>query len=303
MPEEFLNRSEAPLTAAEWDMIDRTVVETARNILVGRRFLNVIGPLGIGVQTAPNYIYRGVEKANISLLMKEDETPLRASRRFDLVLPVIYKDFWLFFRDIENSRQYGLPLDLSSAAAAAAFVAQGEDDLIFNGNPELGQNGLLNIPGLISAEMNDWGKMGSAFGASTNAIARLVDAGFFGPYALIVSPVNFARMARVFENTGVLEIEQIRKVMTAGVFQTPVLADDTAVVVSTGPQNFDLLIGQDMSVAYLSQQDLNHPFRVFESLVLRIHRPGSVVVLGGGAATKQAAAVEEEGATRGRRRR
>jgi uncharacterized linocin/CFP29 family protein len=38
----------------------------------------------------------------------------------------------------------------------------------------------------------------------------------------------------------------------------------------------DLAVGLDLSTAYLESSNMNHLFRVVESLVLRIRRPGAV---------------------------
>jgi uncharacterized linocin/CFP29 family protein len=46
-------------------------------------------------------------------------------------------------------------------------------------------------------------------------------------------------------------------------------------------QNFDLAVSQDFKTAYLGAQNMNHPFRVLESVVLRIKRPGSICVIEG----------------------
>lgn len=281
MPDIF-NRAEAPLTPVEWDHIDRIVVETARKALVGRRFVDVSGPLGAGVQTAPSYIYTGTQMGEIKLLPEDDPNPLRAQARMQPVIPVIYKDFQLYWRDIETARTFNIPMDLSAAAAAAAFVAQREDDLIINGNAELGYTGLTTAEGREVLPQSNWETMGSAFADAVAAMQRLVSEGFFGPFAMVVSPIRFANMARVYENTGVLEIEQVRKIMTAGVFSTPVIADNVVLVVSTGPQNFDLIVAQDYTVAYLTQNNLNHPFRVLESVLLQIHRPGAICTLEAG---------------------
>ena len=43
---DFLDRDAAPLTSAEWTRIDEAVVKTARQSLVGRRVIEVLGPLG-----------------------------------------------------------------------------------------------------------------------------------------------------------------------------------------------------------------------------------------------------------------
>ena len=54
-----------------------------------------------------------------------------------------------------------------------------------------------------------------------------------------------------------------------------------ALLVDSGAQNMDLAVGVDLSVAYVESSNLNHRFRVLESLVLRIRRPGAICVFAG----------------------
>ena len=280
---DFLLREQAPLDATEWERFDSAIVQTARRQLVGRRFLNLVGPLGAGVQEVPTYVFVGVEPGMLSIVGEEDPKPIKAAERLHPVIPLIYKDFWIYWRDIETSRRFGIPLNLSAAAAAAAFVAQREDDLIFNGNADLGYVGLTNVEGRNVLSKLDWAESGNAFSDAVAAMQRLVGQGFYGPFVLVVSPTLYASMARVYANTGVLEIEQVRKIMTAGIYQTPVLPDDVVLVASVGPQNFDLVVSQDLVTAYLTPENLNHAFRVLEAVVLRIHRPGAICTLQAGA--------------------
>jgi uncharacterized linocin/CFP29 family protein len=60
------------------------------------------------------------------------------------------------------------------------------------------------------------------------------------------------------------------------VYPTAVLPEPTALLVDSGAQNMDLAVGLDLSTAYIESSNLNHRFRVLESLVLRIRRPGAV---------------------------
>ena len=46
------------------------------------------------------------------------------------------------------------------------------------------------------------------------------------PFALVVSPALYAGLNRIHDGTGVLELEQVRKIATAGVYQTPVLGNN-----------------------------------------------------------------------------
>jgi uncharacterized linocin/CFP29 family protein len=81
--------------------------------------------------------------------------------------------------------------------------------------------------------------------------------------------------------TGMMEIEYIRQIITQGVYFSSVIPDGKILVASTGVQNFDLAVAQDLKTAYLGAQNMNHPFRVFETVVLRIKRPGSICVIEG----------------------
>lgn len=279
---DFLDRQAAPLRDEDWQQIDTLVVEVARRQLVGRRIIPVFGPLGAGAQDVDYDVFTGTDEAVVSTL-GESTDPVRARRRVHEHLPMIYKDFLLYWRDIESSRMLGTPIDLGAAAAAASFCAQKEDDLIFNGNDELGYPGLTTVEGRQTIKAGDWDVPGTAFNDIVAATRNLLAEGFFGPYAVVLNPVAFSQMQRVYANSGVLEINHVREIATGGVFQTPILRDKIGLVVSLGIQNFDIAIGQDLITAYLGPEKMNHPFRVMESLVLRIKRPGAVCTIEGSA--------------------
>lgn len=274
---DYLMRDQAPLSPEQWEQIDRTVVEVARQFLVGRRFIPVYGPLGAGMQAIISNVFGGIGDATVDILGDAETSPVLVETRRAEILPMLYKDFRLNWRDIEASRQLGIPLDTGPAAAAAYAVALAEDRLIFYGSAE--SPGLLNLEKRTRSSRGDWHQVGGAFESVVSATAQLIANGFPGPYAVITSPQLYAAMTRVFGNTGVLEIEQIRQLATAGVFQTPILDENQAVVVATGRQNMDLAIGQDLTTAFLETTNMSHNFRVFEILALRVKRPGAVCTL------------------------
>jgi uncharacterized linocin/CFP29 family protein len=275
----FLTHEHLPLTAERWRELNLSVVDVARRRLVGRRFLDLYGPLGAGVQAVHNDVFAGNERAAIGVLGDEPTLPVRTAGRQLLPVPILYKDFSLYWRDLQTSEQSGSPLDMSAAAGAASYVADREDDMIFNGVGELGLPGILNVPGRSVMPLGDWNQVGNALQTVTQAIERLVEAGFYGPYCLVVSPHLYAKLARFVENTGVSELGHIRELCTDGVFRSNVVPMNRAVLLSTGPQNFDLAVAQDFRVAYLGAEQMNHPFRVFECAVLRIKRAQAICTL------------------------
>lgn len=187
-----------------------------------------------------------------------------------------YQDFWLHWRDLESSGRFGVPLDLTKAAAAAAACAQAEDRLIFDGDPALGLDGLRTVDGRQTPPMRDWRGAGEAFADVVDGVRLLTAAGFPGPYALAVSPRLYAELNRIFDNTGVLELEQVEKLARRGVYPSSVLAEPAAVLVDSGPQNMDLALALDLSAAFVESTNLNYRMRVVESLVPRIHRPAAI---------------------------
>jgi uncharacterized linocin/CFP29 family protein len=272
----YLQRDQAPLSADQWVSLDRAVEQTARAALVGRRFIPLVGPFGPGVEALPSDTLSGAATGQVDLLGDVAGDVVGVERRRYLPLPLIYKDFWVHWRDLESARQFALPLDTSKAAAAGAICAQAEDRLIFDGDPALGLPGLRGVEGRQTPAMKDWEAAGQAFADVVDGVRLLTAAGFPGPYALAVSPRLYAELNRVFDNTGVLELEQVEKLARRGVYPSAVLPEPSAVLVDSGAQNLDLAVAVDFSTAFVESTNLNYHMRVLESLVLRIHRPGAI---------------------------
>jgi uncharacterized linocin/CFP29 family protein len=154
-----------------------------------------------------------------------------------------------------------------------------EDELIFYGDQKLGAEGLMNASGRLTVELGDWTESGAGYDAIVEATRKLNESGHYGPYAVVVSPRLYSLLHRIFEKTGVLEIETIRQLAVDGVFQSNRIRGDTGVVISTGRENMDIAVAMDMTTSYLGAQHMNHPFRVLESLILRIKHPDAICTL------------------------
>ncbi|MCI0569691.1 MAG: bacteriocin family protein [Myxococcaceae bacterium] len=284
MPD-FLGHAENPLREEEWARLNETVIQVARRTLVARRILDLYGPLGAGVQSVPDDEYTGVSEGAVDIVGERDTAAVFTDVRRFKTIPIVYKDFLLHWRDIETARIHNMPLDVSAAAGAAALCAQMEDELVFYGAPKLGHEGLMNATGRNTVPLGDWSASGGGYNAMVEATRKLNEAGHYGPYAVILSPRLYSLLHRIFEKTGVLEIETIRQLASDGVYQSNRLRGDSGVVVSTGRENMDLAVGVDMVTAYLGATKMNHPFRVLETVMLRIKHPDSICTLEGGSAT------------------
>ncbi len=270
--------SEVCLRQEDWEKLQRAVHETVESHLVGRKFVEVYGPLGAGTQCAPFDTYDIPSRGSIDML-GEGNKAIHPLKRDIAHIPLIYKDFWLFYRDIEASKKGETPLDMSAGVGAAVAAARSEDDLIFNGMPEMGMAGLLNVNGRNVLKLSDWSVIGNGFQDVVLAVEKLVSLGFNGPFALIVSPRLYAYLHRVYERTGQLEIKGVRELMKGGVYQSYIFKKDVALVVALGRQNLDLAVGTNFHVEYWGPENLNHRFRVVGSSVLRVKCPQAICTL------------------------
>jgi uncharacterized linocin/CFP29 family protein len=275
---DFLMRDDSPLNPQEWQSLDGMVVGTARASLVGRRFVRIYGPLGPGVQAVFVDRLTNVVPGVIDVYGEADAAQVAPASRQVIALPLLYKDFRIFWRDAAAARAQGFPTDFAPAAAAAAMLARTEDELIFHGMA--GQPGLMTVDGHANVgKVSGWANAGDALATVAQARQTLVANGAMGPYALALSPDLYALLWRVDGQMGRLELELVQQVADAGVFQTPVLGPGEGVLVSTGLDVLDLAVAEDMQVAFLGPANMNLMFRVFESVALRIRRPEGICVL------------------------
>lgn len=267
----YLSRESSALPQELWNEIDSTVISAAEKTLTGRRFLHVYGPLGIGAESIP------VDSANDLEEVSEDGLITTKGRKF-LEIPAVYEDFTLSARDLENSKKLGYPVDLTKVKYAAEVCARREDRLIFFGNIKHGYEGLLTAPGVQKIQRSDWTAGENAFSDVAAAIGIFTSKGIYGSYALSVSPDLYYQLQRIQPGTGLLEIDRIAKLLSGNVLNAPALGTGKAVLVCSEPENMDLVVGQDITTAYLEQEELNHSFRILETVLLRLKRREAVAV-------------------------
>jgi uncharacterized linocin/CFP29 family protein len=282
MMEEYLMRNDAPFSAEEWAKLDGLVVGVAKKLLVGRRVVEVFGPLGAGTQMVQVSQYHvtaacqhtgdDVECGDDCCDCGGDCDAIDVEKRLILSVPFIHKDFVLRWLDVASAKQNGLPVDFGPAGAAAAMVANKEDEMVFGA--------MLSQEGRTTVKATDWSEPGSVFANLVSATTALAQNGFFGPYTVVVSPAVYAMLHRPMQGgMGMLEIKQAKELASGGVYQTPALQENQAIVVSQGVQNMDLAVAQDLTTAYLGPERMDHVFRVMESLVLRVKRPGAICTI------------------------
>lgn len=274
-----MNVTNNPLAPEQLEYLQQECVREARRTLVGRRLLGIYGPLGAGLASVSIEQYGPDEDAEIDLLGKTDPKPIVGNRESFQRVPILYKDFVLHWRDVSFAKKLGAPLDASRAIRAAHSVADREDTLLFNGDERLGQTGLLNAPGRSTVARSDWSKYGSAYKDVVKATEVLLSHSHHRPFALAVSAQDYARLVQQKEGQFAPELDSIARLCDDGVFNSPTIPEGKAVLLSTGDQNFDIAVTEDLTIAFLGERDQDYPFRVYECLTLRVKRPTAICTI------------------------
>jgi uncharacterized linocin/CFP29 family protein len=257
---DFLGRDEAPLNNEQWEKLDNIVTDTIRNYIAGRRFISLYGPLGAGMPA--------VFMPELSV---SDNEPVMEKGTKLVEFKELQQDFIMTWKSFETSSRMGIPVDWAVAAAAAYQFALKEDREIFKT--------ILEAEGKLSLKAGDWTEAGGVLCNITGAISKMVSLGHIGPYALLMSPASHAMVYRFFGNNSIMEIKVLEELMKSGVFITTHLSDNQLLLVETGSMNMDLALGMDVRTAYVGPEDMNHRFRILETVVLRIKRPSSICLI------------------------
>jgi uncharacterized linocin/CFP29 family protein len=272
--------TELPLSEDQAQQMLAAAVSEVRRTVVGRKLVSLFGPLGAGVESVPLETIKEDDEAQVDLEGSPDRSPIRTHEQETYIrVPLIFKDFQLHWRDVKWSQDMKAPLDLTNAVRAAHKVGDAEDKLIFLGHEQLRLHGLLNHPGTLQVERNDWKTAGSPAKDVYAAITALLEADHHFPYALVTSVDMYEALLKPVKESPALELEQLGKLFDDGIMWSPQIPSGTAAVISTGAQNFDIAVAEDLQIAYLGPSDMNYRFRVYESLVLRVKRPTAICVI------------------------
>ncbi|MFP4499131.1 MAG: family 1 encapsulin nanocompartment shell protein [Vulcanimicrobiota bacterium] len=263
MANKYLTRDDAFFDNKAWHLIDNVMIESAKSQMVGRKLLKVKGPYGLGLKVVP---------------LKDEE--IEEGISMSSVLPVLYinRNFTLNKRDLAAFEHEGVPLDTSSVSEAAIWCARSEDDIIFNGKKNA--SGLLNIKGANKVSLMKWEDVGAAANDIINAVTKLDEAGFHGPYTMALSPERYNQLYRRYPRGHGTEMEHLKTIVTDGIYKAPVLKKG-GVLLASGEQYVSIVLGQDMFIGFTGPAEDQVEFTISESLALRVTNPKAIMVLNG----------------------
>lgn len=262
----YLNREQAPFGDNVWQLIDEAAVKAARDRLSARRFLDVDGPYGPGLTA--------IEVGNDGYCRQPGPDEAGAVIGRAISMPMLRKSFKLSIRRLASYLDLGQPLNLTPVEDAAEAVVAREEETIYFGQADFGLEGLLTAKGRKHLDGGNWANLEEVLSDVIAAVTKLDDVGFRGPYALVLSPALFNGLFRHYPGTNLLQLEHLRRLFDRGIHKASI--EGGAVV---DPHVGPLLIGQDLSAGYVSQDGIHYELYLSESIVLRLDEPQAVCTI------------------------
>jgi uncharacterized linocin/CFP29 family protein len=246
--------------------IEEAAVAAAREILSGRRIIDVEGPYGIGLTT--------VEVGNDDRCREPGPEEASAVVSHALSVPMIYRRFAISKRRIAAFQETGQPFNLKVAEDAAQAVATREEDFLYHGQSDFRLGGLLTVEGRQNVKAGNWDNVDEVLGDVITAVNVLDGRGYRGPYGLALAPELYNSLFRRYAGSDLLQIEHLKRLCTRGIVKAAI---DGCVLVARDV-GF-LVVGQDLQVSHLTSDAAHEQFAVSESLVLKIEAPDAICTI------------------------
>lgn len=236
-----LHRELAPISDAAWAQIEEEVARTFKRHLAGRRVVDVRGPAGTSLSAVGTGHLQDVSPPDDGIVARQREVKALVELRVP---------FQLERQAIDDVERGANDSDWQPAKDAARRLAFAEDGAIFDGYDAAG------IVGLRKGTSNPKMKLPTDVRHYPDAIAqglsqlRLV--GVNGPYSVLLGADAYTALAETSDQ-GYPVLQHVKRLVDDKIVWAPAIQG--AFVVTTRGGDFDLHIGQDISIGYLNSTD------------------------------------------------
>lgn len=231
-----LLREFAPISEAGWNAIEDEVKQALSSFLAARRLVDFVGPKG--------WELSAVDRGGISSRTQVDGSVSVALRNV-VPLAELRRPFAIARAELDAIDRGSRTADLDPAVDAARDLALTEDRIVFSGDPTSGVTGIIAASPHAPIPVDDAGYPG----AVARAAATLRRAGVDGPYGIALGTDCYTSVYEATNPGGYPVLEHVRMVVGGPVVWAPAITG--AVVVGLRGGDFELIVGQDVSIGYL----------------------------------------------------
>lgn len=233
-----LHRGLAPISDAAWAQIEEEASRTLKRHLAARRVVDVDGPKGTD--------FSAVGTGHL----KKIATPgdgVEATQREVRALVELRVPFELSRQAIDDVERGANDSDWDPLKQAARKIAFAEDRAVFDGYAAAGIQGIrqgtsnpvLTLPSSVKNYPT----------VVAQAVSQLRLAGVNGPYTLLLGTEPYTAIGGATDD-GYPVLQHIQRLIDGKIIWAPAIAG--GVLLTTRGGDFQLSIGQDLSIGYLS---------------------------------------------------
>jgi uncharacterized linocin/CFP29 family protein len=236
-----LHRELAPISADAWAAIEEEASRTIKRYLAGRRVVDVRGPGGSALSAVGTGHLGPIASPASGVLARQREVKALVELRVPFELDRQAID------DVERGAEDS---DWQPVKDAARRIAFAEDGAIFEGYAAAGiegiRQGTSNPIKALPADVRAYPQ------AIAESLSQLRLVGVNGPYCVLLGADPYTALAETSDQ-GYPVLQHIKRLVETEIVWAPAVAG--AFVLSTRGGDFDLHIGQDMSIGYLGHTD------------------------------------------------
>ena len=236
-----LHRELAPISDVAWAQIEEEASRTLKRYLAGRHVVDLHGPSGVALSAVgTGHLHNIGAPADGIIARQRDVKPL-----VELRVP-----FELDRQMIDDVERGANDSDWQPVKDAAKKIAFAEDGAIFEGYAGGG------IEGIRQGTSNPVETLPSDVRNYPDAIAHAVNqlrlVGVDGPYSALLSADAYTALAEA-RDYGDPVLEHVRRLIDGEIIWAAAITG--AFILTTRGGDFDLHIGQDISIGYSSHTD------------------------------------------------
>jgi uncharacterized linocin/CFP29 family protein len=251
-----LHRELAPVSDAAWAQIEDEAKRTIKRYLAGRRLVDVSGPGGAALP--------GVGTGHLVSIPPPGEGMI-ASQREVKALVEVRAPFELSRQAIDDVERGSEDSNWQPTKDAAKTLAFAEDRAIFDGykaaNIQGIREGTSNPVTSLPDDVRDYPD------AVAQALTQLRLVGVNGPYSVALGADEYTALAETRDH-GYPVLEHVKRILDGNIIWAPAIHG--AFVLSTRGGDFELNLGQDMSIGYLSHTDTVVRLYLQETFTFRV---------------------------------
>jgi uncharacterized linocin/CFP29 family protein len=261
-----LHRELAPVSDAAWKSIEEEAKRTFTAHVAGRRVVDVTGPDGLPLA--------GAGTGHVMPIDAPDDGITAGLRAWQPVVE-LRVPFTLSRVEIDSVERGSLDPDWQQVKDAAKKIAFAEDRAVFDGYAA------AQITGVRQAAASPALTLPADVRKSTDVVSQAVSqlrlAGVAGPYSLLLSADAYTAVSETSDH-GYPIREHLNRVLDGDIIWAPAI--DGALLISGRGGDYELRLGQDLSIGYLSHDGENVRLYFQETFTFAVYTTEAAVAIG-----------------------